>query len=172
VTSWSISAAADIHHPNRRWFLGVLTTVDQPSDKSPTGCRGHRVILTHTAAAAALPGLIGQAVGYKTGFDGHDARQKVGIVTEAEIVGNELIVGGFLFIRDFPELIKELDLDDNKMGMSYELADAHVEDMRANVWKLTRATFTGAAILLKSKAAYTKTSFQLLDKIANKGKAA
>ena len=35
------------------------------------------------------------------------------------------------------------------MGMSYELADARVEDMRAEVWKLTRVTFTGAAILLE-----------------------
>ena len=31
--------------------------------------------------------------------------------------------------------------------MSYELAEAHVADMRAQVWTLTRATFTGAAIL-------------------------
>ena len=35
--------------------------------------------------------------------------------------------------------------------MSYELADARVEDMRAEVWKLTRVTFTGAAILLQGK---------------------
>ena len=47
------------------------------------------------------------------------------------------------------------------MGMSYELADAHVEDMRAEVWKLSRATFTGAAILLREKAAYRATSFRL-----------
>jgi hypothetical protein len=45
------------------------------------------------------------------------------------------------------------------MGMSYELADAHVADMRAPVWRLTRATFTGAAILLREKAAYRGTSF-------------
>ena len=38
--------------------------------------------------------------------------------------------------------------------MSYELADAHVEDMRAAVWRLTKVTFTGAAILLREKAAY------------------
>ena len=46
-----------------------------------------------------------------------------------------------------------------EMGMSYELADAHVADMRASVWTLTRATFTGAAILLRDKAAYRATSF-------------
>jgi hypothetical protein len=50
---------------------------------------------------------------------------------------------------------------DGEMGMSYELADAHVADMRAQVWTLTRATFTGAAILLREKAAYRSTSFQL-----------
>jgi hypothetical protein len=47
------------------------------------------------------------------------------------------------------------------MGMSYELADALVEDMRASVWRLTKVTFTGAAILLREKAAYGKTSFRL-----------
>jgi hypothetical protein len=48
-----------------------------------------------------------------------------------------------------------------QMGMSYELADAHVEDMRASVWRLTKVTFTGAAILLREKAAYAGTSFRL-----------
>jgi hypothetical protein len=47
------------------------------------------------------------------------------------------------------------------MGMSYELADAHVEDMRAAIWRLSKVTFTGAAILLRSKAAYAGTSFSL-----------
>ena len=47
------------------------------------------------------------------------------------------------------------------MGMSYELANAHVADMRAEVWTLTQATFTGAAILLREKAAYRDTSFRL-----------
>ena len=45
--------------------------------------------------------------------------------------------------------------------MSYELADCRIEDMRAEVWKLTRVTFTGAAILLREKAAYKGTSFAL-----------
>jgi hypothetical protein len=45
--------------------------------------------------------------------------------------------------------------------MSYELADAHVADMRADVWTVTRAMFTGAAVLLREKAAYRNTSFRL-----------
>ncbi|MHB1023183.1 MAG: hypothetical protein ACYC46_07815 [Acidobacteriaceae bacterium] len=149
-------------HPNRLPFEGVLTLVDVPSDKAPSGARGHRVILTRSAAEAALPSLLGMAVDYKAGWDGHDARQKCGIITSAEINGRELRVKGYLFARDFPEMetmIRKSKPDG--LGMSYELADAHVADMRAQVWTLTRATFTGAAVLLREKAAYRGTSFQL-----------
>lgn len=147
-------------HPNRLPFEGVLTLVDVPSDKAPSGSRGHRVVLTRAAAQAALPSLLGMAVGYKAGWDGHDARQKCGIITAAELDGRELSVKGYLFARDFPEVDTDLG-HDGAMGMSYELADAHVEDMRAQVWTLTRATFTGAAILLREKAAYRETSFRV-----------
>lgn len=151
-------------HPNRLPFEGVLTLIDVASDKAPSGSRGHRVVLTRQAAEAALPSLLGMAVDYKTGWDGHDARQKCGIITSAQITGNQLTVAGFLFARDFPELESKLEEKvhaEGNMGMSYELADAHVADMRASIWMLTRATFTGAAILLRDKAAYRNTSFRL-----------
>ena len=147
-------------HPNRLPFEGVLTLVDVPSDKAPSGSRGHRVVLTHAAAEQALPSLLGMAVDYKTGWDGHDARQKCGIITSASIVGQKLTVAGFLFARDYPEMEQKID-GEGAMGMSYELADAHVENMQASVWTLTKATFTGAAILLRDKAAYRNTSFRL-----------
>ena len=147
-------------HPNRLPFEGVLTLIDTPSDKAPSGARGHRVILTRAAAEAALPSLLGMAVDYKAGWDGHDARQKCGIITAAEIEGNRLTVAGYLYARDFPEMEEKIQ-SLAAMGMSYELADAHVADMRAGIWTLTRATFTGAAILLRDKAAYRSTSFRL-----------
>ncbi len=154
-------------HPNRLPFEGVLTLVDVPSDRAPSGARGHRVILTREAAEAALPSLMGMAVDYKAGWDGHDARQKCGIITAAEVDGTRLTVAGYLFARDFPEMEQKVGGIDagiggkGEMGMSYELADAHVADMRAQLWTLTRATFTGAAILLRDKAAYRATSFRL-----------
>ena len=151
-------------HPNRLPFEGCLTLVDVPSDKAPSGARGHRVVLTRTAAEAALPSLLGMAVDYKAGWDGHDARQKCGIITAAELKGHRLEVSGFLFARDYPEMEEKVHAGSSsagEMGMSYELADAHVADMRAAVWSLTRATFTGAAILLRDKAAYRGTSFRV-----------
>ena len=152
-------------HPNRLPFEGVLTLVDVPSDKAPSGSRGHRVVLTRAAVESALPSLLGMAVDYKAGWDGHDARQKCGIITAAEIEGQRLTVAGYLFARDFPEMEAKIaggvGQGEGTMGMSYELADAHVADMRAQIWTLTRATFTGAAILLKEKAAYRNTSFRV-----------
>ena len=140
--------------------LGKTAGKDVASDKAPSGARGHRVVLTREAAEAALPSLMGMTVDYKAGWDGHDARQKCGIITAAEVDGKKLTVAGYLFARDFPEMEGKIQAA-GAMGMSYELADAHVADMRAQVWTLTRATFTGAAILLREKAAYRSTSFRV-----------
>ncbi|MGA7522420.1 MAG: hypothetical protein WBW84_08050 [Acidobacteriaceae bacterium] len=149
-------------HPNRAPFSGVLTRVDEPSTKPPSGARGHRVILTRAAALAGLPSLLGMAVDYVPSWDGHDARRKCGIITEANVDGSRLLVAGYLFAKDFPDVERQMrQSSTGSMGMSWELADAHVEDMRQEVWTLTRATFTGAAILLREKAAYRDTSFEL-----------
>ena len=161
----------EVHgHPNRLPFEGCLTLVDVPSDRAPSGARGHRVVLTRAAAEQALPSLLGMAVDYKAGWDGHDARQKCGIITSAHLAPNgedrRLMVAGYLYARDYPEMEATLGSVSGaaargEMGMSYELADAHVADMRASIWTLTRATFTGAAILLRDKAAYRGTSFRV-----------
>ncbi len=152
-------------HPNRLPFEGCLTLVDVPSDKAPSGARGHRVVLTRAAAEAALPSLLGMAVDFTAGWDGHDARQKCGIITEAELEGQRLQVKGYLYARDFPEMEPKIAAGGSSpacaMGMSYELADAHVADMKAQIWTVTKATFTGAAVLLRDKAAYRGTSFRV-----------
>jgi hypothetical protein len=149
-------------HPNRVPFEGVLTVVNTASDKAPSGARGHRVMLTREAVENALPSLLGMAVDYRPGWDGHDARCKIGIVTEADLKGKKLVVKGYLYARDFPDAAKAIQAHaPEALGMSYELADARVEDMRAEIWKLTRITFTGAAILLREKAAYRETSFRM-----------
>lgn len=149
-------------HPNRVPFEGVLTLVDSVSDRAPAGARGHRVVLTREAAEKALASLLGMAVDYRPGWDGHDARRKIGLVTEASLIGKRLVVKGYIYARDFPEVAKMIAArSPESMGMSYELADARVENMHSEIWKLTRVTFTGAAILLREKAAYRATSFRM-----------
>ena len=148
-------------HPNKAPFSGVLTILDTPSDKAPRGGRGHRVLLTTQAAKDALDSLIGMGVNSRD-WTGHDAAHKIGVIDFAEIRGNEIIIAGYLFKRDCAAIIDSISASAD-YGMSYEMADARVEDMRAEVWKLTCVTFTGAAILLRDKAAYRTTSFKLED---------
>jgi hypothetical protein len=143
-------------HPNRERFRGVLTLVDVPSDRSPAGARGHRVVLTRAAAERALPSLLGMGLDYSPSLDRHDTRRKVGMITGAEIVGKKLELSGHLFAKDFPEIVDAVR-GSRGLGMSYEIADARVADMRAKVWTLTHVTFTGAAILRRDKAAYRET---------------
>src|SRR5450631_4794834 len=101
LEAMAVKLPAFAGHPNRVPFEGVLTLVDVASDKAPSGARGHRVLLTHEAAMAALPSLLGMAVDYRPGWDGHDARRKCGILTQADIEGKgdgaRLCVGGYLF---------------------------------------------------------------------------
>jgi hypothetical protein len=97
-----------VGHPNRTAFRGVLTMVDVPSQRSPSGARGHLVVLTKRAAEAALPSLLGMGVDYSPSLDRHDARRKVGVITRAEIVGRNIELGGYLYAKDFPEIVEEI----------------------------------------------------------------
>jgi hypothetical protein len=222
LESMAIEMPAVFGHPNRIAFRGVLTFVDAVSDKAPAGARGHRVMLTRAAGEAAIPSLLGMALDYSPRLDGHDTRRKIGVITRAEIVGREITVGGFLYGRDFPEMVEEIGKNravgerarktgdfasqsatrngharhaDTSaratrhyaggspastsagspattsggssssspagLGMSYEIADAMVEDIKATVWVLNRVTFTGAAVLRQDKAAYKSTWIEL-----------
>jgi hypothetical protein len=155
-------------HPNRREFRGVLTVANAPSDRSPSGARGHKVMLTSQATERALPSLLGMAVDYAPELDRHDARRKVGIITSADLrpgvgKGRRVDVQGYLFARDFPEVVDEMARRKGELGMSYEIADVRVVDAEAAVWVATDFKFTGAAVLLRDKAAYAGTSVELAD---------
>ena len=187
-------------HPNRAPFRGVLTLVDTPSDRAPSGARGHRVVLTRAAAEQALPSLLGMGLDYAPLLDRHDTRHKVGIITEANVVPGKaghgftrmhtdkprenpcksakirgsdfssIEIAGYLYARDFPEVMRELREQSPagggratlQLGMSYEITDARIDDLRAVVWTVSECTFTGAAILRRDKAAYRDTWIELL----------
>lgn len=113
-------------HPNRREFRGVLTMANAPSDRAPNGARGHKVMLTSQATERALPSLLGMAVDYAPELDRHDARRKVGIITSADLrpasgKGQRVDVQGYLFARDFPEVVDEMARRRGELGMSLSL---------------------------------------------------
>ncbi len=119
-----------------------------------------------------MASLLGMALDYAPSLDRHDARRKVGVITRAEIVGKKIELGGHLFAKDFPEIVREIEKVGRAMeaaserspgllGMSYEITNARVADARAAVWTLTHVTFTGAAILRRDKAAYGETWIEM-----------
>jgi hypothetical protein len=187
LSSMAVSLPHVEAHPNRRAFRGVLTTVDSPSTRAPSGAKGHLVVLTKKAAEDALPSLLGMALDYAPTLDRHGVRRKVGVITRAEIVGRNLELGGYLFARDFPEIVEEIEtsgrvapplsrssrqrghlalraesaLSSRALGLSYEVTNVQLADARAKVWTLEKVTFTGAAILRRDKAAYRDTWIEL-----------
>ena len=175
LQSMAIEMPPVARHPNRIPFAGVLTLIDTPSDKAPSGARGHRVLLTKAATDRALPSLLGMALDYAPSLDRHDARRKVGIITSAEVLPGQrataplraalsslLQISGYMFAKDFPEIVREIRTRGRAaLGMSYEIADAHVDDPKASIWTVSDFTFTGAAILRREKAAYRETWIEI-----------
>jgi hypothetical protein len=119
------------------------------------------VLLTKAATERALASLLGMAVDYTPRMDGHDARRKIGVITSAELVGQQVEVEGHLFAHDFPEMVREMSAVQAELGMSYEIADARVSETTAGVWAVTEFSFTGAAVLKREKAAYLRTKFEV-----------
>jgi len=52
--------------------------------------------------------LLGMGLDYSPSLDRHDVRCKVGVITRAEIVGFNVELGGYLYARDFPEIVDEI----------------------------------------------------------------
>ena len=73
-----------------------------------------------------------------------------------------LAIGGYLYARDFPELVREIKAKGPAvLGMSYEIADAKIDDLSSEVWAISDFTFTGAAVLRRDKAAYRETWIEI-----------
>lgn len=147
-------------HPNKREFLGILTFTDTPSDQPTSGSRGHKILVSSGVIDAALPSLIGMGVNY-SGKAEHAPRQKCGVVTAAWRDGKEVMVSGYVYPYDFPDLIR-ICASAGELGMSFELKDAHVTDMRASIWEISKFWFTGAAVIQRGKTAWKQTEFVLL----------
>lgn len=164
--TWNIQAlhfeamALDIpdvqDHPNRIPFEGILTRVDEPSDNPPGGSSGKRVMLSSAVAEAAIPSILGMAVDFADDLDGHNAQQKIGLITEAWIDGSALKIKGFFYGADFADEVQTIQAQKEKLGFSYE-CQARIASMNDDPLIIEKCTFTGAAVLYKDLAAYTTT---------------
>lgn len=143
-------------HPNRMPFSGILVRLDTPSDAAVGGSGGKRTLLPKAVAAAALPSLLGMPIDFTPNFNGHNARQKIGTITAATIDGDAIKIEGFFYAADFPTECDLIQAEQADLGFSYEIR-AQTE-LDGDILKIIGGSFTGAAVLYKSKAAYQSTS--------------
>jgi hypothetical protein len=158
LTLWGMSLNVPhvANHPNRMPFSGVLTFVNQPSDLPPGGSGGKRTYLPKDVAEKALESLLGMAVDFSDDLSAHNVTQKIGVITGAEIVGEEVRIEGFFYAADFPQVCTKIQDEKEDLGFSYEVR-AQTRPM-GDLLQIVSCVFTGAAVLYKDKAAYQSTS--------------
>lgn len=157
----SIAIEQKTEHPNKAPFSGTLFYVDRPSENAPSGTGGKRLLVPRDVAENALPTLIGMGVNTSYWLDDHEVTNKIGVIEEAWIDGDAVKVAGYLFAKDFPDMVNEIREWKEDIGMSMETTETVLEDTEwqgITVAKATSIVFTGAAILYKWAAAYTTTA--------------
>ncbi len=169
TTGWSVLKAIALDamslqvpetegHPNKMPFSGILTRLDEPSDAAPHGSGGRRVMLPKSVAERVLPSLLGMAVDLTAGLNGHNARNKIGFISEAWVDGNAIHIKGFVYAADFPDAAADIRANKDSLGFSFEMKNVLVADPTAETLVIEDCVFTGAAILKKADAAYQTTS--------------
>ncbi|SRR6266566_5318968 len=149
-------------------FTGILCTLGEPSDAPPHSSDGgaHRTLIPTNLAQRTLHQLVGMPVNVDGTFSGHAKRQIVGIIDKYWIDGNKLMVKGRLYDKNQPELVQRIQARKNQLGMSFETANVAVESESSPVWTLTDLTWTGCALLDRSKAAYQSTAVSMAARAA------
>ncbi len=109
-------------------------------------------MLTKGAAEAALPSLMGMALDYAPSFDRHDVRRKVGVITSAEVVGRNLEVGGYLYAKDFPDIVAEVAKAGRRVADSGSAQGVGFSGLRTEGAKL-RASLAAAVERIRSLTA-------------------
>jgi len=144
-------------HPNKVFFSGILTRVDEKSDLPVGGSSGKLVFLPKNVAEKSLASLLGMAIDFNDDLSSHNQTQKIGIITEATIVGNAIHIKGFFYALDYPDAVKRIQAEKSRLGFSYEAQVTH-RPLDDDSVIITSCVFTGAAVLYKDKAAYHSTS--------------
>lgn len=162
-------ALGELEHPNRMPFQGLMTWLNSPSDKPVGGAGGKRVVIPTEHGVAGLASLKGMAVNFDSVWmDKHVSTNKVGVIEDCwtgepnEDGAVPVYVSGYIYAHDFPEEAKQIKEEQAYLGFSYETIDTPVTDGvfqgESVLFACADVVFSGAAILLKQKAAYTNTS--------------
>lgn len=163
LEAMSLAVPATPGHVNKRPFSGILTRIDEASDGPPGGSGGRLVLVTKACAEKALSTLLGMGIDCRADFNDHKASHKIGVITDANIEGNAIVIAGHFFEKDFPDEMAKIDAQKSRLGFSYELTPTEAAITAENLLRIDDGIFTGAALLYKDKAAYRSTSLAASD---------
>lgn len=157
-------------HINKMPFSGNCMYIGKPSDGIPCGAE-LPIIFTPESVLNAIGTFIGMGVDVvyddydnpALSLTGHDDRFKIGVVTKAEIQGDQVYVEGYLWKKDFDDICFMIKNAKDSLGFSIEVA---VTDMETDdeYWYVKEFTYTGLAILYKNLAAFKQTQLAAKDK--------
>lgn len=150
--------------PNWFPFTGTCLFVDEPSSGIPSGGSEDKpVLFPKDEVEKSLTTFENMGVDCvwpeygcpEYALTGHDTRNKIGCITSAEIVGNEVVIKGGLWEWDFEDVCDMVKLAKNSLGWSIEVR-MYVEDS-GDYYTATDLEFSGVALLYASAAAFDKT---------------
>ena len=94
-------------------------------------------------------------------FYGHDPRNKIGVVENTYIDGNQLKIDGIIYKQDFYDISQFIRNTMDSMGFSIEASFNDFEETEEGVI-IRDVEFTGVSMLFKNCAAYSDTYIEKL----------
>ena len=94
-------------------------------------------------------------------FTGHDPRNKIGVVENTYIEGNELKIDGIIYKNDFQDISRFIKNVMDSIGFSIEASFNDFEETEEGVI-IRDVEFTGVSMLFKNCAAYSDTYIEKL----------
>lgn len=159
-------------HCNKMAWEGCITKLGVPSDGSPGGADGHRIVITQEAGGLYHKTFEGMPLNCTFGegflgggedvFTGH-GDLIIGYIEKAWVSGDELMASGFIWRDTFPEVAFQATNAKNALGFSVEMYCPVTELCEENDFIFVKEfTGTGCAMLFSECAAFGDTYIKQL----------
>lgn len=157
------------NHSNKMRFTATIMYLDQYSDGVPGGTVWDKILLEKSECEKALDTMNLMGINcvwneYCTAdwqFYGHDPRNKIGVVENTYIEGNELKIDGIIYKNDFKDISRFIKNIMDSIGFSIEASFDDWEETEEGVI-IRDVEFTGVSMLFKNCAAYSDTYIETL----------
>ena len=156
-------------HSNKMRFTATIMYLDQYSDGVPGGTVCDKILLEKSECEKALDTMNLMGINcvwneYSSAdwqFYGHNPRNKIGVVENTYIEGNELKIDGIIYKNDFQDISRFIKNIMDSIGFSIEASFNEWEETGEGVI-IRDVEFTGVSMLFKNCAAYSDTYIETL----------